>query len=148
MGESPITIEDRTNKLWSEPSVSVTATAFVDKLVSSGFQRFGCMFQRPTVGSGNFDAVMLAIPLNPAEKAKSGSTAQYSLGELLAMRVMLVGTGKRDYTATVNLIQLTDDTAAIYEPANSNHGVCNTVSINLPASKSQVASDGAPAPGK
>ena len=63
-------------------------------------------------------------------------------GELLAIRVMLVGTGKKNPDATVSF-QLTDNSAATYEAAYANHGLCNTVSVNLPASKSQVASDGA-----
>jgi hypothetical protein len=79
MGDSPIAVEDNTGKFWPDSGISITPTAFVDRLRSAGFQRFGCMAQRPTVGDGNFDAVILAIPLNPAEKPKGNTSAQYSL---------------------------------------------------------------------
>jgi hypothetical protein len=42
-------------------------TALVDKLVSSGFQKFGCIYSDPTVGSSAFDAVFLAAPSQPTK---------------------------------------------------------------------------------
>ena len=143
MGSSPMIVQDLSSKVWSDSSTSVSGLAFADKLISAGFQRFGCIAYRPTVGFGNFDAVFLAIPLNPAAKTTSNA---YSLGELLGVRVMLVGTGKAVSSAVITQAQVTNDTTALYEAANANHGICNTVTINLP--KGQASADASSPPGQ
>jgi hypothetical protein len=91
LGDGPISVDDLTTKFWSDET-NVTALQFVGK-IDSGFKKFGCFKLKPTIGSGAFDAIVLAMPQNdlPAQKPDN----------LIGLRIALVATGKDTVTAAV-----------------------------------------------
>jgi hypothetical protein len=124
IGQATIDIDDPTTDFSDDPTIG--AEILIAKLSKSGFKRYGCFILKPTVGSGAYDTIMLALPLSPS----SGDS--FDLSELLGIRLLLAGTLKDDHPAVVRKVQFTKDRTAILEAAKKFDGMCYTAKIALP----------------